>query len=184
MPIYVTSLAAMPNLVKRFDVHDLVSVVATHEQPPTPPEILPARHHRCTVDDIVESRPGQTVPQSNDIAELIEFLHSWDTDTGLLIHCMAGVSRSTAVALIAHVLNTNDPSGSVMALFKAAPYAWPNRRIVSLADSLLELNGQLTLALAEMGPANWQSESDYVVPRLHESDVRGSGPKSCATLIV
>ena len=184
MPIYISGLATMPKLVHQFDIRDLVSVIDVDAQPPTPPEISPARHHRCMVDDIVESRSEQILPQSEHIADLIEFLHSWDTDTGILIHCMAGVSRSTAVALIAHVLVTKDPSRSMVALRKAAPYAWPNRRIVSLADSILNLNGQLTLALKELGPANWQSEADYVVPRLHESDVRGSGPGRYATLIV
>ncbi|MCY4096260.1 MAG: protein tyrosine phosphatase [Gammaproteobacteria bacterium] len=184
MPIYISGLASMPKLVRQFDVRDLVSVINAEAQPPTPPEISSDRHHRCRVDDIVESRPGHTVPQSEHIAELIEFLHSWDTHTGLLIHCMAGVSRSTAVGLIAHVLKTNDPRRSVMDLRRAAPYAWPNRRIVSLADSILGLNGKLNHALKEMGPANWQSDAEYVVPRLHESDVRGSGPGRCATLIV
>ena len=184
MPIYISGLATMPKLIQQFDVRDLVSVIEAYAQPPTPPEISPARHYRCMVDDIVESRPGQTVPQSEQVASLIKFLQSWEVDNGLLIHCMAGVSRSTAVALIAHVLKTSQPRQSVTALLKAAPYAWPNRRIVALADSILDLNGQLTLALNELGPANWQPDADYVLPRLHESDVRGSGPGRYATLIV
>ncbi len=173
MPIYISSLADMPILVKRFDVQDLVSVVGEYAQPPTPPQIRPARHHRCTVDDIVEARPDQTVPQTEHITGLIEFLYSWDSGTNLLIHCMAGVSRSTAVALIARTLKTDDPSQSAIALRKAAPYAWPNRRIVSLADSILGLNGRLNRALKDMGPANWQIDPDYVVPRLDGYDARG-----------
>ena len=173
MPIYISGIADMPSLVKLFEVQDLVSVIEAYVQPPTPPQISPARHHRCTVDDIVQSRPGQTVPQSDHVTDLIEFLYSWDAETGLLIHCMAGVSRSTAVALIAHTLKTNDPSRSAMALREAAPYAWPNRRIVSLADSILGLNGRLNSALEEMGPANWQTDPNYVIPHLDGNDARG-----------
>lgn len=163
----------MPILVERFNVHDLVSVIGSYAQPPTPPQILPVRHHRCTVDDIVEAKPGQTVPQSKHISDLIDFLHSWNPDTSLLIHCMAGISRSTAVALIAHTVKTDDPSQSAIALRKAAPYAWPNRRIVSLADSILGLNGRLNSALKDMGPANWQTDPNYVVPHLDGNDARG-----------
>lgn len=184
MPIYISSLADMPILVERFDVQDLVSVIGEYAQPPTPPQIRPARHHRCTVDDIVEARADQTVPQTEHITDLIEFLYSWKTERSLLIHCMAGVSRSTAVALIAHVLKTDDPSQSAMALRKAAPYAWPNRRIVSLADSILGLNGQLIRAREAMGPANWETDSKYVVPRLDGQDARGFEPGRYAKLAV
>ena len=60
--------------------------------------------------------------------DLIDFLDTWDGEAALLIHCLAGVSRSTAAALIAHVLKTGDPRKSATALRKASPYAWPNRR--------------------------------------------------------
>ena len=174
----------MPNLVRRLEVQDLVSIISSELQPPTPREIHPARHHRCTVDDIVQTREGKTVPQAEHISELIEFLRSCEADTNLLIHCLAGVSRSTAVALIAHVIKTDDPSRSAMVLRKAAPYAWPNRRIVSLADSILELNGKLNHALKQMGPADWQSQDDYVVPRLQGNDARGYESGRYATLII
>lgn len=182
MTIYISGIVDMPNLVERFEVQNLVSVIGTNVQPPTPPQIPPSRHHRCTVDDIVEMKPGQTVAQTEHISDLIEFLHSWDADTSLLIHCMAGVSRSTAVALIGHTLKTDDPSRSAKALRQAAPYAWPNPRIVSLADEILGLNGRLSLAREEMGPANWESDANYVVPYLNGQDARGYEPGRFAKL--
>ena len=184
MPIYITSLANMPNLVEQFDVRDLVSIVGEDFQPPTPAQIQPSRHHRCSVDDIVEAKPGLKVPKNEHIAELIEFLNTWDAETGLLIHCHAGVSRSTAAALIAHTLKTNDPSKSAIALRKASPYAWPNSRIVALADSIMGLNGQLVRALKDMGPANWQTDSSYTVPRLQGNDARGYEPERYTTLLL
>ena len=184
MPIYITGLSQMPNLVRRFRIESLVSIVGTDAQPSTPPEILPAQHHRCTVDDIVESQPGKIVPQTKHIEDLIEFLDSWDTKTSLLVHCIAGVSRSTAAALIAHTLKTGDPKKSATALRVAAPYAWPNRRIVSLADSIMGLNGKMILAREEMGPANWQTDPDYVVPRLQGNDARGYEPGRYAELAI
>lgn len=173
MSIYITSLANMPNLIRRFDIEYLVSIVDADGQPPTPTEISSSRHHRCVVDDIVETQPGKIVPRTEHIRDLIEFLDAWDSESSLLIHCMGGVSRSTAAALIAHTLKTSDPKQSATALRLAAPYAWPNQRIVSLADSILGLNGKLILAHEEMGPASWQIDPDYAVPQLHGNDAGG-----------
>ena len=78
----------------------------------------------------------------------------------MLIHCLAGVSRSTAVALIAHVLHTGDPRRSAAARREASAYAWPNRRIVALADSILGFDGQLAAAREDMGPATWENDPD------------------------
>ena len=173
MSIYITSLANMPNLIRRFDIEYLVSIVDADGQPSTPTEISFSRHHRCVVDDIVESQPGKIAPQTKHIEDLIEFLDAWDSESSLLIHCIAGVSRSTAAALIAATLKTKNPRQSATALRVAAPYAWPNQRIVSLADAILGLDGQLIRARNEMGPASWQIDPEYKPPQLHGDDAHG-----------
>ena len=160
MTIYISSLADMPRLVPQFRVRDLVSIIQPSAQPPTPPGVDPARHHRCPVHDIVKAQPGEVRPEASHIEAVIGFLRTWDGEAPLLIHCLAGVSRSTAVALIAHVLQTGDPRRSAASLREASPYAWPNRRIVALADSILGLDGQLIEAREDMGPATWETDPD------------------------
>ena len=162
MTIYVSSLADMPGLVRRFGVRDLVSIIQPDAQPPTPPGIEPERHYRCAVHDIVEHRPGEVLPQADHIEALVKFLRTWDGEAPLLTHCHAGVSRSSAVALIAHVLQTGDPAHSVKALRKASRYAWPNRRIVALADSIMGFDGALVDARENMGAPIWETDPDYV----------------------
>ena len=159
MDIYV-SLADMPGLVSQLGVRDLVSIIQPSAQPPTPPGVDPDRHHRCPVHDIVEAQPGEVLPEARHIEELIRFLGTWDGEAPLLIHCLAGVSRSTAVALITHVMQTGNPRMSATALRQASPYAWPNRRIVALADSILGLDGDLIEAREAMGPATWETDPD------------------------
>lgn len=110
--------------------------------------------------DIVEPRPGEVLVQERQIADLIDFLRTWDHRAPLLVHCLAGVSRSTAVALIAHVQKTGDPRKSAAELRRASSYAWPNRRIVTLADGIMDLDGELIEALDGMGPADWESNPD------------------------
>ena len=178
MPIVISSLADMPDLVRNFGVRDLVSVIHPEAQPQTPLEIDPARHH------IIQPSPGKISPQTKHIEALIKFLGTWDSEVPLLLHCLAGVSRSTAVALIAHTLKTGDRRKSAMALREASPYAWPNRRILALADSILGLDGELTEAREAMGPASWEADPDYVAPRLQGHRAAGYQLQRFTTLHV
>ena len=69
----------------------------------------------------------------------------------MLVHCYAGVSRSTAAALIALAIRApRREEEAVRALSDAAPHAYPNRRIIALADGLLGLDGRLSLARETM----------------------------------
>ena len=71
--------------------------------------------------DIVKPRAGEVAPATRPMVDLIDCLHTWDGEAVFLIHSLAGVSRSTAAALIAHVLKTGEPRKSALALHKASP---------------------------------------------------------------
>jgi predicted protein tyrosine phosphatase len=67
---------------------------------------------------------------------------------------MAGISRSTAAALIALALTAPGREELVARqLRRAAPHASPNRRIIALADRLLARDGRLIAARESMGAA-------------------------------
>ena len=100
------------------------------------------------------------------------------------MHSLAGVSRSTAVALIAHTPKTGDPHKSAETLRKASSYAWPNRRILALADAILGLDGELIDAREAMGPADWETDANYVAPRLQGYRADGCELKRYTTLNV
>ena len=142
--IYVSSLADMPDLVRRHGVRDLVSIIQPDAQPPTPPEVAPERHYRCAVHDIVEPRPGEVLPgvgSHRRTGRLSRHLGWRSPAPDPLPRRRQPLSRSTAVALIAHVLHTGDPVRSANALRAASHYASPNRRIVALADSVMGFGG-------------------------------------------
>ncbi len=153
--IFVYNLHEMPTHVGVLRPSHLVSLVTSGEQPPTPEGILIERHLRIEIDDITEPAPGAVLPERHHVEDLIEFMRVWKhEDDPLPIHCVAGISRSMASALIALVLKAGvreiEAAKSIRA---AAPHAHPNRRIVALADEILGLEGRLIAAREAMGPA-------------------------------
>ena len=155
--IYICSLAEMPGHVRALKPSHLVSLLSTAEQPPTPGGFEPERHHRVEVNDISQPMDGYVLPQDDHISGLIGFLDGWQGSTPLLIHCFAGISRSTAAALIALTLRHDGrEEEAALRLREAAPHAQPNRRIIELADARLARRGRLIASLGAMGAATLQ----------------------------
>jgi predicted protein tyrosine phosphatase len=71
----------------------------------------------------------------------------------MLIHCWAGISRSTAAAYTALCLFRPGAAEEELAfeLRAASPSATPNKLIVSLADDVLGRNGRMVKAIAKIG---------------------------------
>ncbi len=162
MYVYVTSLFDMPHYVRTLGPSHLVSVIQPEFQPDTPPEITADNHLRVRVHDISEPVDGAITPGEEHIRALIDFLREWPADAPLLVHCYAGISRSTATALIARVVKTGDPFDAAMALREAAPHARPNSLMVTLADEILGLGGRLIEAKEAMGDGVITEESVLV----------------------
>ena len=104
-------------------------------------------------NDIVEPREGLTPPSEADIAALLTFAETWDGTRPLLIHCWAGVSRSTAAAYAIACALTEAGREQAWAgrLRVAAPTATPNPLIVALADRQLNRDGAMVRAVAAIG---------------------------------
>ena len=144
----------MPLHVRELGPTHLVSIIQPELQPERPPAIPSQRHLRVAVHDVSEDDGWSVLVQPPDVRQVIEFFDAWEPDAGsLLVHCYAGVSRSTAVALIAHTMKSGDPQASARSLREAASWAVPNRRIVALADDELGLGGALLRARETMGSA-------------------------------
>jgi predicted protein tyrosine phosphatase len=153
--IFVTSLFDMPHFVRELTPARVVSIIQPELQPPRPEELPEPAHLRVGVHDISEHRDDHILPGQRDIEALVDFVHGWNPDDGaLLTHCYAGVSRSTAAALIAATMKTGDAHWSAIRLRAAAPHAYPNRRIIALADDILGLHGLLIDACEAMGSSS------------------------------
>jgi predicted protein tyrosine phosphatase len=97
------------------------------------------------IADVV-TEEGATEEDVRGIIQLAEQL--WSESGTLLIHCEAGISRSTATALIIYAcwLGRGHEDEAMERVITQRPYAIPNRRMVALADNLLALDGRLLQA--------------------------------------
>ncbi len=152
--LHVCPLAHVASTVDKTGARSLVTLLrADGTMVERPVTIAPERHLTLAISDIVAPAPGQTLADVTHIDELLGFVREWDRAEPMLIHCYAGVSRSTAAAFIAAcALNPRrDEFDIARALRAASPTATPNARLVALADAALERGGRMTDAIAEIG---------------------------------
>jgi len=113
--IHVCSLAALPETVKRTGASHVLTVMANVDQVQRPASVLAANHLRVAMDDIVEPMDGFVAPSEMHIAQVLDFVRGWDRNAPLVIHCYAGVSRSTASAFAA--AHAGSVAATLLALF-------------------------------------------------------------------
>ena len=158
--IHVCSLAALSETVRAVGASHVLTVMANVDQVPRPASVLPANHLKVQVDDITEQIEGFVAPSETHIEQVLQFVRGWDRHAPMVVHCYAGISRSTASAFAAVcALNPHRDEIAIARQMRAAsPIASPNRLIVSLADKALGREGRMLRALEEMGPGSMMIE--------------------------
>ena len=153
--IHVCSLARLHATVDETGARHIVTLLRLTDRVERPRHIAPENHLVLAVDDIAMPMDGYTAPGQEHVARLIEFVGAWDRAAPMVVHCYAGISRSTAGAFVAAcALNPNrDETEIAMAIRRASRTAQPNTRIVAIADRLLNRDGRMVRAVETIGPA-------------------------------
>ena len=158
--IHVCSLALLPDTVRSTGASHVITVMADVEKVLRPVSILADNHLRVSMDDITVPVDGFLAPQRDHVDRLLTFGRRWDRSAPLVVHCYAGISRSTATAFaIACALNPDRDEAAIARKIRAdSPTAHPNSLIVAHADELLGRKGRMIRALAEIGPGDMSIE--------------------------
>ena len=158
--LHVCSLAALPETVKVTRASHVLTVMANVEQVQRPASVLPANHLKISMDDITEHMDGYVAPSQDHVERVLAFVRAWDRSAPMVVHCYAGISRSTASAFAAAcLLNPHRDEVAIARQIRAAsPIASPNRLIVGLADRILGRDGRMLRALDQMGPGSMMIE--------------------------
>jgi predicted protein tyrosine phosphatase len=79
-------------------------------------------------------------PRKDHIKSIIDFLKPFVEDDkvhNLGVNCFAGVSRSTAIGIIASVMSGKTPDMALDYIKTIRPMAWPNLRVLRFASEIL-----------------------------------------------
>jgi predicted protein tyrosine phosphatase len=151
--IIVCPLSHVPQVAAARRPSHLITLLGPDFEVDTPHPVEANRHLRIAVNDIADPQPGLIHPCADHLETILSFGEGWDGRDPLLVHCWAGVSRSTAAAfVIACARNPGVPELSIaQAMRRASPTAYPNRLMIALADELLGRSGRMIAAREAMG---------------------------------
>jgi len=151
--IHVCSLARLHPTVAETGARHVVTLMKTTDLVERPASISAVNHLVLGMDDIAEPMDGYVVPCDEHVGALIAFVRGWDRARPLVVHCYAGISRSTAAAYVsACALNpARDELAIARELRRLSATATPNARIVSLADRMLGRDGRMVAAIDAIG---------------------------------
>ncbi len=151
--IVVCPLHKVASAVENHRPSHAVSLLGSDHEMPVIPSLAPERHLKLSFNDISVPMDGYVPPGQADVETLVTFIEEWDPASPMLIHCWAGVSRSTAGAFIAQCVLAPDAEELELAkrLRTASPSATPNKLMVAYADDLLGRRGRMVDAVAIIG---------------------------------
>jgi len=153
--IHVCSLSLLHRTVQETGARHVVTLLRDVHLVTRPESVEADKHLVLGMDDIPEPADGYIAPCEEHVERLIAFARGWDRSAPLVVHCYAGISRSTAGAFVtACALNPSRAELRIaQELRRRSNTASPNRRIVSIADGLLGRNGRMVEAIDAIGPA-------------------------------
>ena len=160
--IHVCSLARLHSTVDETGARHIVTLLRLTDRVVRPAQVAPENHLVLSIDDISFPIDGYTAPDDEHVERLIDFVGAWDRSAPMVVHCFAGISRSTAGAYVAAcALNPGrDEMQIAWDIRRASRTAQPNARIVSIADRLLKRDGRMVRAIETIGPGDAAMEGD------------------------
>ena len=151
--LHVCPLSRLHDTVVATRASHVVSLMGPGAEVQRPAAIAAERHLFIGVSDIAEPREGYVLPAAEHIETLLGFVRAWGRESPLVLHCWAGISRSTASAFTAMCLYNPDVDELKLAqqLRSLSHVATPNRRIVAFADDIMGRRGRMVDAVDAIG---------------------------------
>jgi predicted protein tyrosine phosphatase len=151
--IHVCSLSRLHQTVLDTGARHVVTLLKDTDLVQRPECILQDNHLILGMDDINEPLDGYVVPADDHVTELLTFVRGWDRANPMVVHCYAGISRSTAGAYVAAcALNPSRNELTIaQELRRISATASPNLRIVAIADRMLGRSGRMSAAIETIG---------------------------------
>ncbi len=158
--LHVCPLSLLHATVEETGASHIVTLISANTAVERPVCVSADRHLFIAVSDIAEPAVGMILPGRTHVEQLLAFVRGWDRAAPMVIHCYAGISRSTAAAFITACALAPQSEEAMIAkrLRTASASATPNPRLVAVADRLLGREGRMVSAVSAIGRGEFASE--------------------------
>jgi len=153
MDILVCPLSQAHRIVQHDRPVRIVSLLDPGHASPNFGADYEGRHLRLSFHDAHEPAEGTVLPTRGHMEQLLAFLTGISADESVLVHCRAGIGRSTAAAYVIACWGHPDADELTIArlLRSVAPLARPNETLVRHGDRVLERSGRMSNAIRDTG---------------------------------
>jgi len=164
--IYVSSLGGLQATAALLPSFDLLTLLSPGAEPCDWNGLARERHVQLAFHDIVDITPDLIAPDAGVVRAILDFGRGAVGGRPMLIHCWAGISRSSAAAyVIACDRNPGYERAIADELRRRSLYVTPNKLMVKLADAILGRDGRMNEAIARIGRGAETAEGEpYQLP--------------------
>jgi predicted protein tyrosine phosphatase len=106
--------------------------------------------------DVIEETADMIPPTQAHVEKVLAFgrgmIAEPEPGAHLLVHCHAGISRSTAsmILIVAQARPAVPAAAIAQEILRMRPKAWPNLRIIEMGDAMLGRDGELVAAVTDI----------------------------------
>jgi predicted protein tyrosine phosphatase len=154
--LYVCPLQHVEKTVAETGAECLVSVLDAADIPPTPQSIAPHCHFKIATDVELPCNLKTLNPETlRPLQNLVAFARAWSQSAPIVVHCKAGLSRSTAAAfaILCALNETTIEEAIAQTMRHNSAQADPDALITAFADKVLVRDGRMRRAIANMSEA-------------------------------
>jgi predicted protein tyrosine phosphatase len=151
MSILVCPLSRLSETIAKHQPSRVISILDPGSAFPELGASYVGRHLSLEFHDIHLPTLDRVMPAATHIDRLLRFLNRWDPKDPLVVHCRAGIGRSTATAFIAACYHNPkiDERQIAADLRQASPIARPNKTLIRIADNAMTRKGRMLAAIED-----------------------------------
>ena len=146
MELFISSARDMPSMIYENSITHVLSVMSSDELGYiTVPSVIDRENWlKIEMDDVIHE-DAYEAPRADQVQQILDWGRSLPSNARVLVHCYAGISRSTGAALALKVQEKglDQLERCVDWLVDHRPIACPNPLVTKHADQILGANGEL-----------------------------------------
>lgn len=127
--------------IKVFNPSFIISTLDIGDKIFIPPQFNKQNHLMLNFDD-EDDKNNSFSPKLHHAQRILSFADRFNDNDKILVHCFAGISRSTAVALAIFIKNNRNFEEAENFILNARKFPFPNLLLAEHFDNLLNCHGQ------------------------------------------